>query len=35
VITPVASPEPLQQDHTVVFLLNFLDYLKQKVPLNK
>jgi len=35
VITPVGSREAPQQDHTVVFLLNFLDYLKQKVPLNK
>jgi serine/threonine-protein kinase len=35
VITPVGSTEAPQQDHTVVFLLNFLDYLKQKVPLNK
>jgi serine/threonine-protein kinase len=35
VITPVGSTEAPQQDHTLVFLLNFLDYLKQKVPLNK
>jgi serine/threonine-protein kinase len=35
VITPVASAQTPQQDHTVVFLLNFLDYLKRQVPLNK
>jgi serine/threonine-protein kinase len=35
VITPVTSSQTPQQDHTVVFLLNFLDYLKQQVPLNK
>ena len=35
VITSVAPPQTPQQDHTVVFLLNFLDYLKQQVPLNK
>jgi serine/threonine-protein kinase len=35
VITPVASPETPQQEHTVVFLFNFLDYLKKQVPLNK
>jgi WD40 repeat protein len=35
VITPVGSTEAPQQDHTVVFLLNFLDYLKQRVPLKK
>jgi WD40 repeat protein len=35
VVTPVGSGESPAQDHTVVFLLNFLDYLKQQVPLNK
>jgi len=35
VITPVGSTEAPGPDHTVVFLFNFLDYLKQKVPLNK
>jgi hypothetical protein len=35
VVTPMASPETTRKDHTVVFLLNFLDYLKQQVPLNK
>jgi Tol biopolymer transport system component len=34
-ITPVGSGESPAQDHTVVFLLNFLDYLKQQVPLNR
>ena len=29
-VTQAAGP-----DHTVVFLQNFLDYLKQQVPLNK
>ena len=33
VITPIRSGEAPQQEHTVVFLQNFLDYLKQKVPL--
>jgi len=35
VITPVGSTQTPGPDHTVVFLLNFLDYLKQQVPLNK
>ena len=34
VVTPVQSAQAAAQEHTVVFLLNFLDYLKQKVPLN-
>jgi serine/threonine-protein kinase len=34
VVTPVESAESTAQQHTVVFLLNFLDYLKQRVPLN-
>lgn len=33
VVTPVGEPEAPTQDHTVVFLQNFLDYLKQRVPL--
>jgi hypothetical protein len=35
VVTPVGSTEAPAQDHTVVFLQNFVDYLKQRVPLNK
>src|SRR5262249_40876419 len=35
VVTPVGSAEGATSDHTVVFLQNFLDYLKQQVPLNK
>jgi Tol biopolymer transport system component len=35
VVTPIASAQTPQQDHTIVFLLNFLDYLKQQVPLNQ
>jgi serine/threonine-protein kinase len=35
VVTPVVSTLAPTQEHTVVFLLNFLDYLKQQVPLNK
>ena len=35
VITPVGGTQAPVQDHEVVFLLNFLDYLKQQVPLNK
>jgi Tol biopolymer transport system component len=35
VITPVGSTDAPGPDHTVVFLQNFLDYLKQQVPLNK
>jgi hypothetical protein len=35
VVTPVGSAEGGAPDHTVVFLQNFLDYLKQQVPLNK
>jgi serine/threonine protein kinase len=43
VATPVDAPEPMQglevragskQDHTVVFIQNFLDELKRRVPLN-
>jgi hypothetical protein len=33
VVTPVA--EAAAPDHTVVFLQNFLDYLKQRVPLSQ
>jgi serine/threonine-protein kinase len=35
VITPVVPNQAPAHEHTVVFLLNFLDYLKQRVPLNK
>jgi serine/threonine-protein kinase len=35
VVTPVGSTEAAAQDHAVVFLQNFVDYLKQRVPLNK
>ena len=34
-VTPVASAEGATPDHTVVFLQNFLDYLRRRVPLNK
>ena len=33
VITPVEGREALKPDHTVVFLLNFFDYLRQRVPM--
>jgi Tol biopolymer transport system component len=32
---PVESEQAPKTEHEVVFLLNFLDYLKQQVPLNK
>jgi serine/threonine-protein kinase len=35
VITPVEAPEAPKPDHTVVFLLNFFDYLRQRVPMEK
>jgi Tol biopolymer transport system component len=35
VVTPVGSGESPAQDHTVVFLQNFLDYLKKQVPLKR
>jgi serine/threonine-protein kinase len=33
VLTPVEAPEAPKPDHTVVFLLNFFDYLRQRVPM--
>jgi WD40-like Beta Propeller Repeat len=35
VLTPVQQAEAPQRNHTVVFLLNFFDYLRQRVPLDK
>jgi hypothetical protein len=32
VITPVEALEAPKPDHTVVFLLNFFDYLRKRVP---
>jgi hypothetical protein len=33
VLTPVESAEAPKQEHEVVFLINFVDYLRQRVPL--
>ena len=35
VLAPVESAEAPKQEHEVVFLINFLDYLRQRVPLGK
>jgi serine/threonine-protein kinase len=35
VVTPVESAEPPKQEHEVMFLENFADYLRQKVPVGK
>ncbi len=35
VLTPVESAEAPKQEHEVVFLENFFDYLRQRVPLVK
>jgi len=35
VITPVEAREVPKPDHTMVFLLNFFDYLRQRVPMEK
>jgi serine/threonine-protein kinase len=35
VMTPVQSAQAPAADHTVVFLLNFFDYLRQRVPAGK
>jgi Tol biopolymer transport system component len=35
VVTPVGSPEAPKQDHEVVFLQNFFDELRRKVPVGK
>jgi len=35
VITPVEALEAPKPDHTVVFLQNFFDYLRQRVPMEK
>jgi len=32
VLTPVESAEAPKQEHEVVFLENFFDYLRQRVP---
>jgi len=33
VVAPGESAEPARQEHEVVFLENFFDYLRQRVPL--
>ena len=35
VLAPVEPAEAPKQEHEVVFLINFLDYLRQRVPLGK
>jgi serine/threonine-protein kinase len=35
VITPVEAREARKPDHTVVFLQNFFDYLRHRVPMEK
>lgn len=35
VLTPLASPEAPKQEHTVVFLENFFDELRRRVPVTK
>jgi hypothetical protein len=35
VITLAEAREAPSPDHTVVFLLNFFDYLRQRVPMEK
>jgi Tol biopolymer transport system component len=35
VLTPVESAEAPKQEHEVVFLENFFDYLRQRVPVGK
>ncbi|HTS26950.1 MAG TPA: protein kinase [Bryobacteraceae bacterium] len=35
VLTPVDTPEASKQEHEVVFLFNFFDYLRQRVPAGK
>jgi hypothetical protein len=35
VLTPVESAQSPAADHTVVFLENFFDYLRQRVPVGK
>ena len=32
VMTPVAAPEAPKQEHTVIFLENFFDELRRRVP---
>jgi hypothetical protein len=34
-VTPVDPPEAPKREHDVVLLFNFLDYLRQRVPLEK
>jgi hypothetical protein len=35
VLTPVESAEPPKQEHEVVFLFNFFDELRRRVPAGK
>jgi hypothetical protein len=35
VVTPVVSPDAPKQEHGVVFLQNFFDELRRRVPLGK
>jgi dipeptidyl aminopeptidase/acylaminoacyl peptidase len=35
VVMPVGTPEAPKQDHEVVFLENFFDYLRRRVPFSK
>ena len=35
IVTPVESAQAPANDHTVVFLENFFDYLRQRVPVGK
>ena len=35
VLTPVESAEPAKQKHEVVFLVNFFDELRRRVPAGK
>jgi hypothetical protein len=35
VLEPVTTTESPKPDHEIVFLENFFDYLRQRVPLNK
>ena len=35
VLTPMESATPVTQDHQVVFLVNFFDELRRRVPLGK
>ena len=35
ILTSVATPEAPRQEHEIVFLENFFDYLRRRVPLSK